>query len=277
MARGLPNCAQAKTREQAAELLLWLDFLRKRREELADAHADDEDEIGVDIGPRILLIFEEANLTVGPLRKASPEALDAYADLFYAGRQVKINVLAIAQRLSVRTTAGGDARESVGARLMGRYTPQSWKMLCSEHKMPEPDDRPGRLQVVTSEVHECQAADLSGAEARELATPGTLTPCPPGMPYRCGLDPGVTVKPITAPPGETGSLTPVSPGPGSPPAIDGIGLADISALRVVPMTKAALKTARRRDGTFPQPVGYQSQTALYDPEEISMWYARRST
>jgi hypothetical protein len=168
--RGLPNCAQAKTPEQAAELLLWLDFIRKRREELADLHADDEDEIGVDIGPRILLIFEEANLTVGPLRDVSPEATAAYADLFYAGRQVKINVVAIAQRLSVRTTAGADARESVGCRIMGRYTPQSWKMLCSEHKMPEPNDLPGRLQVVTSEVHELQAANLSGAEARQLAT-----------------------------------------------------------------------------------------------------------
>ena len=215
MARGLPNCAQAKTREQAAELLLWLDFLRKRREELADAHADDEDEIGVDIGPRILLIFEEANLTVGPLRKASPEALDAYADLFYAGRQVKINVLAIAQR-SVRTTAGGDARESVGARLMGRVHAAVVEDAVLRAQDARAGRPAGRLQVVTSEVHECQAADPSGAEARELATPGTLTPCPPGMPYRCGLDPGVTVKPITAPPGETGSWTPVLPARGTP-------------------------------------------------------------
>jgi hypothetical protein len=71
-------------------------------------------------------------------------------------------------------------------------------------------------------------------------------------------------------------LTPVSPQPGSPPEIDGISLADVSALRVVPMTKAALKTARRRDRNFPQPVGWDSQTALYDPEEVLMWHANRS-
>ena len=43
------------------------------------------------------------------------------------------------------------------------------------------------------------------------------------------------------------------------------------------MTKAALKTARRRDGTFPSRSATSPETALYDPEEISMWYARRST
>ena len=44
------------------------------------------------------------------------------------------------------------------------------------------------------------------------------------------------------------------------------------------MTKAALKTARRRDkASFPPAVGYHSQTALYDPEEIMTWHAQRGT
>ncbi len=109
------------------------------------------------------------------------------------------------------------------------------------------------------------------AEAKQLALSGTVVPCAADMPYRC-LDPGVTRTPIAGPPAQSPVMTPV---PGSPPGIDGISLRDVSALQVVPMSHAALKTARRRDRQFPQPVGYDSQTALYDPEEVAGWHAGR--
>ena len=70
-------------------------------------------------------------------------------------------------------------------------------------------------------------------------------------------------------------MTPVSPGPGSPPAVTGISLREVAALQIVPMGQQALKTARRRDPRFPQPVAWDSQTALYDPEDFAEWHRRK--
>ena len=274
--RGLPNAIHARTLGEIAAMLLWLDAERQRREEVAYAASDQEDEIHANVGPRLFVIFEEQNLTVPPLRKQYPEAAEALGNLSFAGRQTRENMMAIAQRYSARAAGGGDIRASVGTRILGRYDEMAWKMLAGEYKMPPCGNEPGRVQVVTSVVRECQVAMLKGAEAHELALAGTVAAWPSTVPLRPAADPGVTRTPITAPPGETGPMTPVSPEPGSPPEIEGVSLADISALRVVPMTKAALKTARRRDETFPQPLSYKSQTALYDPEEVLMWHANRS-
>jgi hypothetical protein len=276
-ARGLPNTAMAKRPEDIAAMLLWLDAERERREAVADAAADDEDNVHASVGPRLVVIFEEMNLTVPKLRRICPEAVEALANLFFAGRQVRINIVAIAQRLSAQTTGGGDARESIGCRLMGRYQVQTWKMLAAEHKMPEPSDKPGRLQVITSVIHECQVADITAAEAKQLALSGTVVPCSADMPLRCLVPgvPGDAARPqITAPPAETGPLYPVTDPPGTPPAVDGMSLRDVASLQVVPMSQGALKQARKRDPSFPQPAGYESQTALYDPEAIHAWHER---
>jgi hypothetical protein len=275
--RGLPNAIHARTLDEIAAMLLWLDAERQRREEVAYAASDQEDEIHANVGPRLFVIFEEQNLTVPPLRKQYPEAAEALVNLSFAGRQTRENMMAIAQRYSARAAGGGDIRASVGTRILGRYDEMAWKMLAGEYKMPPCGNEPGRVQVVTSTVRECQVAMLKGAEAHELALAGTVAAWPSTVPLRPSAAPGVIPKPIAPPSGETGALTPVSGEPGSPPEIDGISLADVSALQVVPMTKQALKTARRRDESFPPPVGYKSQTALYDPEEMSLWYARRST
>jgi hypothetical protein len=273
--RGLPNAVHARTLEEIAVLLAWLDGERQRREDVAFAAADAEDEIHANVGPRIFVIFEEMNLTMPGLRKQHPEAAEALGGLSYAGRQTRENVMPIAQRYSALAAGGGDIRASVGTRILGRYDTAAWKMLAAEHKMPACTDQPGRVQVVTSVVRECQIAMLKGAEAHELALAGTVAAWPADMPLRPLPDPGVMRTPIAAPPGETGPVTPGSPSPGSPPQIDGVSLADISALQIVPMSKAALKTARRRDGAFPRPVGWDSQTALYDPEEMLAWHQQR--
>jgi hypothetical protein len=256
-------------------MLTWLDAERQRREEVAYAAADQEDEIHANVGPRIFVIFEEMNLTMPGLRKQYPEAVEVVGGLSYAGRQTRENMMPIAQRYSALAAGGGDIRASVGTRILGRYDKAAWTMLAGEYKMPPSTDQPGRVRVVTSVVRECQVAMLKGAEAHELALAGTVAAWPSTVPLRPSAAPGVTRTPIAPPSGETGGLTPVSGEPGSPPEIDGISLADVSALQIVPMTKQALKTARRRDKGFPQPVGHKSQTALYDPEEILTWHAGR--
>jgi hypothetical protein len=51
-------------------------------------------------------------------------------------------------------------------------------MLVPEFDMPFRSMRPGRVQVVTSQVTECQVAFISGADARRFAVTGAVTKFP---------------------------------------------------------------------------------------------------
>jgi hypothetical protein len=85
--RGLPNAIHARTLEEIAVMLAWLDSERQRREDVAYAAADQEDEIHANVGPRIFVIFEEQNLTMPGLRRQYPEAVEALGGcLTRAGR-----------------------------------------------------------------------------------------------------------------------------------------------------------------------------------------------
>jgi hypothetical protein len=189
--KGLPSCAQAKDLPHIGEMLLWLDGERVRREDVADASVDIEDEIQADVGARILVIFEEMNLTVPALKKAMPEAIDALGNLGFAGRQSRMHLLPIAQRYSAKAAGGGDIRASVGTRILGRYDKDAWNMLAKSFAMPPMNNNPGRVQVATSEVNEAQIPRLSGQEAHDYALAGKVAICPgespdyPAMPYRC--------------------------------------------------------------------------------------------
>lgn len=275
----LPNAAYAKTPEQIHRALVWAGGELDRRNDVADAATDIEGRVHADVGPRLLVVIEELNLLIPKLRAywrvyggdgPSP-AIQALADVSAAGRQVRMNLLLIAQRLSAAATGGGDSRENIGTRILGRYSPQAWAMLAGEFKMPAPDDTPGRVQVVTSKVAECQIAGLSGAEAIRLSTSGIVSACPDGMPGICGLpdsDSGVINNYQALPPAETGGLTPGSPGAESSFLVDGISLKEACELGILPVGQATAKTWRRRYKQFPEPVALDGLTQLFDPEAL---------
>ena len=201
-AQGLPNVVIARRPAEIHAALCWLggDPTRgitgelERRNEVALAGADMEGNVRAMVGPRLLVICEELNATVSRLRAywrqtrdsddpvRSP-ALDALDAASFMGRQVKVNILYIGQRLSVKASGGdGDARENVGVIGFGRYSASNWKMLAPDFPMPQKSLAPGRIQVVSSKVRETQAVFMTAAEARELATAGTVAVCPAGMP-----------------------------------------------------------------------------------------------
>ena len=93
-------------------------------------------------------------------------ALDALDEVMFTGRQVRVNVLMIGQRLSAEATGGGDARENLAALIFARYRPSTWKMLVPDIPMPPPTRHVGRVEVVTDSVRQTQVAFLTGAEAR---------------------------------------------------------------------------------------------------------------
>jgi hypothetical protein len=172
-ALGLPAVDYCTEAEQMHHALLSLAKLADRRNR--DALREPE---GWDPGPRVLLIAEELNGTIGMLRgwwednrlksdpKASP-AIRALGDLLFMGRSAKVNCFAVAQMLTARAIGGPEARENFGIRCLARYTSNAWKMLVPEAGMPRASRTTGRWQIVVGGVaRETQVCFLTASQAR---------------------------------------------------------------------------------------------------------------
>jgi hypothetical protein len=291
-AKGLPNVAYARDDEELHELLLALQAEVQRRNVLADQTADIEGNVQGNVGPRIFLIAEELNAAMKRLRAywrrergagdpvRSP-ALDALDEILFTGRQVRVNVLMIGQRLSAEATGGGDARENLAGLIFARYKPSTWKMLVPDLAMPPPTRHVGRCEVVTDTVRTTQVAYLTGREARELALAGRVSEVRkwwPNCPYAGEpLAETVTQDELESRP-EQGFDT-VSPGQnGQPPAIETanpVGLRYACAEGIVPKSLAAARDDRHRDEAFPKPVGRRGLESLYDPLDLADYYERK--
>jgi hypothetical protein len=291
-AQGLPNVVIAREPEEIHEALLWLGGWPagnvqgevKRRAKVALAGSDMEGNVHATVGARLIVVCEELNATMTVLRaywrqlrnedkslqQRSP-ALDALDQVNLMGRQVKVNIIYMGQRLSVKAVGGdGDARESIGVLAFGRYSPSNWKMLAPDFPMPPSSRRPGRIQVVSDHVRETQAAYVTAVEARELALAGTVTPCPAGMPGRVAV-PGETHPEIS------GADLPFVPET-RPHVLDGpqlVTLAEAVELKIVSRSLHALRKASQRDPDFPQRGGWRGNAAEYDAAEINLWDAGR--
>ena len=206
--RGLPNVCHCKTIDEIAAMLIWLNTERKRREDIAEVSGDIEDVVHANVGPRVLAIFEEQNLTVPKIKATDPEAFEALGDMNFAGRAARMNMVAIAQRYSAKAAGGGDVRATVNARILGRYEKSAWKMLAEQFPMPAPSNTPGRVQVVTDRVAEAQMPYTGGQEAHDYALSGTVALCPEDMPARCALGVPVPVGQLE----KTGPEQPLSQG-----------------------------------------------------------------
>jgi hypothetical protein len=276
-AKGLPNVAIVRRPEEIHAALIWLAVELQRRNEEAEKSADMEGNIHADLGARIFVIAEELNATVSQLRKywrqvRTPDdpvrspALDALDAVSFMGRQVKCNVVYIAQRLSVRAAGGdGDARENIGCVALGRYSPSNWKMLAPDFPMPPKSMQPGRLQVVTDKVTEVQCPNVSAREARELAGAGEVSFCPAEMPGSLviagraevisGSDHGVVID------------TPPVPELSGPVLVT---LAEAVKAGIIDRSLAAVRMARHRH-QLPEPAGQRGTAYLYDAEDLRTW------
>jgi hypothetical protein len=273
--RGLPNVAHAKTIDEIADVLIWLNTERKRREDVVEAAGDIEDDVpdDVHVGPRILAVFEEQNLTVPKLKKEHPDAFEALGDLNFAGRAALIHLLAIAQRYSAKAAGGGDVRAAVNARVLGRYDKRAWNMLADSFPMPAPNNAPGRVQVVTDEVHEAQMPKVGGQEAHDYALSGIVARCPVDMPCRCAIGSPVLVGQVE----NSGPEQPMSLGtaPALPPVRRLIGLREAVEDGVVSLSLDAVrqrkKRARKRGEPWPRVWAHNGPEELYDLMELIAW------
>ncbi|WP_433373844.1 type IV secretory system conjugative DNA transfer family protein [Actinoplanes sp. CA-142083] len=246
-ALGLAGVDYCSRPEQMHDALVRLAALADERNTLALHEAEDRDP-----GPRVLVIAEELNATIGQLTnfwaefrgkgdpKRSP-AVSALADLLFMGRSAKVNVLAVAQMLTARAIGGPEARENFGIRCLARYTANNWKMLVPEAAMPRASRTLGRWQVVIGgQATEVQVAYPSNAEARELACPRSP---------------------------ETSEVS----GPSSA-AGDFLTLRQAIDAGVIPWKlEAAKKRLQRRVGRVPAPRGRSGNADLYARADLAAW------
>ena len=92
-----------------------------------------------DVGPRVIVLFEETNATLSRLaeldRSVAPggyKALDAFRDVMFMGRAVKIHMIGFAQLASYRSGLTADVLENFATRVMIGYSDKAWRWLASD-------------------------------------------------------------------------------------------------------------------------------------------------
>jgi hypothetical protein len=194
-------------------------------------------------------------------RQTVPKRNPAIKDLRYIlnkGRQCRINVISVYQRMSADAAGGGDARENYGAKILARYSPQTWKILVGTPYI-RPSRIPGRGMLVLGEdSHAIQRvyagiADSSGKPSAE----------------------GIARLREYALNGRADSRSPVGGTPVSAGAAEElVSLREAAESGVVSIRYGALLKARQRDRGFPPGVK-RGNVTLYRPAELQGWLGNR--
>lgn len=205
-------------------------------------------------------------------RSRVPRKNPAIGDLgfcLFQGRQACMNIVSVFQRMSAGAAGGGDLRENYGAKLLARYSPQTWKLLVGTSPVPRSSRISGRgMYVLGDEHHAVQFAYLREAKAKDW----------PGLPreqwkdeaYEYAMS-GQTVTAGAGPDGPDSDSE--TPGPLAE-VIDLVSLREAVTAGIVPRKLSAVRKARSRDPRFPAAVPDRSGTALlYRAADLRAYYA----
>jgi hypothetical protein len=299
---GLPNIRYARTCREIHDALLWVSGEIDRRYAAIKRHSDIRGNVDpAVIGPRLTLLVEELNTLEGDLRAwwrevrnpGDPLVCPSLAVLgrFVAmGRQGRMNMLVISQKLTCQSIGGTAARENLTTRVLGRATTSTWNMLAPECKVggkyPRMSKVRGRVHVVyAGEATPVQVVFMEPEEAREYAMsgivsvfPGNADPGDLGQTSRAA-DHRETLSGDLVHPAETGE----------PDQDDNLGVRHLRAVpdpdELVILSDAAerlavnvdtLRNGKKRDVDFPAPVDEGPRGAgVYRFSEIEAWYQAR--
>lgn len=228
---------------------------------------------------RLVLVIEEANTfaidsaeyweEVKP--KGAPKTPRVYKDLnaiLNKGRQANVNVITVFQRADAAVSGGGAARDQYGMKVLGRFSPQAWKMLVDTYPRPKSSKHRGRVIVSDGSDHRTVQTvyALDGVQLAQTARDYALT-------GRSGLSvPGRRTGPplVTQAGSETVGTTETVIPEQRP-----IGLARAVELGVLHLSLDAVRKARLRDPEFPAPADNSGQEHLYHPDELTQWEKNR--
>lgn len=227
--------------------------------------------------PRLVLVIEEANTfrydsedyweeTKPKGANKEPRVFRDLSSILNKGRQANVNVLTVFQEMDAKSAGGGRARSQYGLKVLGRFTPQAWKMLVDTYPRPKSSKVRGRMIVSDGGDHRLvqTAYALDGpslcTEAREHAMTG---------------------RPAVAVPGRHVPLSQVSQdGSDLANAVrtvpeQSIGLRQAVESGVLSISLDAARKAAQRDDEFPAPASFSGREHLYYPTDLRRWQANR--
>ena len=242
---------------------------RKRMETRYD-QLDRDDSI---VFPRHVLIMEEQNSfmeyaktywedyrsELGREEKAkTPKRNPAIGNLAYIlfqGRQARMNIFSVFQRMSASASGGGDMRVNYGAKLLARFDSQAWMMLVGTRPVPRSSRINGRGRFVLGDEDKAvQFAFVSEADSKAYALAHAKS------------------EPLA----KSSALTDVpADGAGSDEPEPAMTLRELCEAGIVPVRYSTATRARSRAGdAFPQgepsPIG-----TLYRPGPVCDWFDSR--
>lgn len=234
---------------------------------------------------RTLLVLEERNLTAPKLQAywtsireqgepVKSPAIQAIANLVAAGRSVKMNCVAVAQRFDAASIGGGSVRASFQLRMLSRFDEQGRKMLIPEvTPKPKSSNHPGRsLLVLSGEPTELQALYMTAEEAVSLCFEGVeqtdsriIAPRPksPGL----ANGPGESL-------GETPGLGQVQPAVQAPRRTL-LTLKQAWQQGIVSGELEGVRSAAKRDGFPCKADELPTGAYLYDAQKLADWEVER--
>lgn len=315
--RGLPNVAYADDISKIHDFLCWLDGEITRRGEFIRARTDFYGNLTGDPGPRLVVFLEEQNLMMNRLRaywaeriaedKALPKdmrenlpavspAVRGFEAASYAGRELKIHLVFVAQRFTAEAAGGGAkgaaVRMNAGTRLLAGYDDDTWKMLVGKNvPMPVPAKHAGRIQVFVKGrdgVTAVQVAFFTHAETRRFAESGTAR-VPAKLRHLTVFEPCRTADPVPAgmmTGGGDGSAVIVTPRPQLPPPVQNwMTIRQAKDAGLIPHTWknpsgafGTLKNRAKKEGRpVPQVKGMKGAAAMYDAIELADFLERETS
>ena len=106
-------------------------------------------------------------------------AIRGFENASYAGRELRVHLIFIAQRFTAEAAGGGSkgaaVRMNTGIRILGGYDDDTWKMLVGKQTpMPPPSKHEGRMQLFVQGggLAEVQVAFFTHEQARKIAQEG---------------------------------------------------------------------------------------------------------
>lgn len=277
-AYGLPGVTYCRTEAEIHAAWVDLGALAKSRNDHSFHNP-----AAVDGWRRVLVIAEELNALMDGLadywaeeresaRDRDP-AMRGMRDILRMGRSAKVNIVAIAQRLSAAAAGNGDARENLGSALfLARFSSNTQKMLCQGVAMPRSSNHLGRwVSVMGGKATEVQVCFLEEWDARLIvlaSAPAPSSACPPGR--------------TRALVGETREMSaddaPQASQPDMPtdPLSELLTLKEAADREIVPWASEAarkrLKRAQERNSpSIPQQRGKRGQAELYAISDLITW------
>jgi len=315
--RGLPNVAYADDIGKIHDFLCWLDAEITRRGEFVRGHTDLLGNLTGSPGPRLVVFLEEQNLMMNRLRaywseriaedKALPKdmrenlpavspAIRGFEAASYAGRELKVHLVFVAQRFTAEAAGGGSKGASVrmnaGIRMLAGYDDDTWKMLVGKQTpMPASSKHAGRIQVFVKGrdgVTAVQVAFFTHEQTRRFAESGTGR-VPVKLRHLTEFRPAGVADPVpadTVTGGGDGSAVIVAPRPElTAPVKNWLTIRQAKDAGMLPRTWknpsgafGTVKNRAKKEGRpVPQVRGMKGTQAMYDAVELADFLERETS